>query len=205
MCLTWAARLLKGLAVYMYSGTSMNSKLLMGTKSLNAVMNEFIGSCSKPPNSSSSQCDVRILDVVVYSAAGTSSGSYSKPLRFLLKSNLDINVFTDGSRKDDKCGAGYHFKINNIHYKYSVKLPRHCTIFQCEIMSITLACQTLNNLYLEPSRICFYVDSQAALKAIYSSSINSRTVRDCLIRIQSLEDNHNHLVTSKSGFLDTVI
>lgn len=101
-----------------------------------------------------------------------------------LTSNFDLVVFTDGSKKDTGCGAGFYVKNNN--FKSCHRLPNESSIFQCEIYAVKMAIMTINSLYDSSSNIVICVDSQAALKALDSFKISSTLVRECRDLLNSL-------------------
>ena len=87
---------------------------------------------------------------------------------------LDCNVYTDGSKLDDKVGAGVYIKRpGHTVAAESFRLSDHATVYQAEMMAIkqaALILQKINDL----TTIKFYVDSQAALRTFQSPIIKSR-------------------------------
>ena len=49
---------------------------------------------------------------------------------------FDWKVYTDGSKVEWGCGAGFH--VSNTHIKQSFKLLNINSIFQCEIFAIQI-------------------------------------------------------------------
>lgn len=94
-----------------------------------------------------------------------------------LLNQYDLTVFTDGSKSEAGCGAG--FQISEPFSRRSFKLPDNCSVFQCEMLAIHKACSYLDHLGTEDKRIAICVDSQAALKALTSHTIKSKVVMDC--------------------------
>ena len=55
-----------------------------------------------------------------------------------------FNIYTDGSKLEGKCRAGYSiYKFRNQVHANSVQLPQVCTVFQAEILGIKIACEQL--------------------------------------------------------------
>lgn len=103
-------------------------------------------------------------------------------------SEFDITIFTDGSKSEMGCGAGFY--VRDPHTKRAFKLPDDSSIFQCEIFAIDKACDYINQLELEGKSIAICVDSQAALKALTSYSIKSKVVLDCFSKLNEIS-SHN--------------
>lgn len=107
---------------------------------------------------------------------------------------FDIKIFTDGSKTDSGCGAGFHFQDSNIRRGY--RLPNCCSVFQGEIYAILMACKELKirtdlELLETQQRIVICVDSQAALKALESIHSTSIIVRDCKELLTKLSVSHD--------------
>ena len=89
-----------------------------------------------------------------------------------------LSIFTDGSKMEEGTGAGVYCRELGIRNSY--KLNNDCSVFQAEILAITKAAEivkALNTDFTGP--VTIYVDSQAALKAVKSHTINSKAVHDC--------------------------
>ncbi|WP_333765062.1 ribonuclease H family protein [Streptomyces sp. IBSBF 2390] len=104
--------------------------------------------------------------------------------------SFDSKVFTDGSKTDFGCGAGFH--ISGTHIRRSFRLPNECTVFQGEIYAVKLAADSILNLHslglLDSSTrsIAISVDSQGDLKAMDFLTTSSTLVRDCKISLNQL-------------------
>ena len=87
-----------------------------------------------------------------------------------------IRVFTDGSLIQGQSGAGVVvYKDLQKHKTISEKLPT-CTVFQAELRAIRAACMYLTyetGTIDRQTPVHFYVDSQAALKALVAPAIKS--------------------------------
>ena len=87
-----------------------------------------------------------------------------------------IHAYTDGSLYKNQSGAGAYIEINGYPLiSISERLPR-CSVFQAELRAIQATCKYLNNTVHQ--EITFYVDSQAALKALQTPSIKSYMVAE---------------------------
>jgi len=69
--------------------------------------------------------------------------------------------------------------VNHKDVRNSIRLPDHRSVFQAEIHAIKEALICLGNLSLQRGHLNIYIDSQAAIKSIYSTNTNSRTISDC--------------------------
>ena len=88
------------------------------------------------------------------------------------------NAFTDGSRQEEKTGAGLVLykgqqEINCNRYS----LPDYATVFQAEVLAVREAAKTLSNMN-DPGMnfVKIFVDSQAAISAIGNPLVTSRVV-----------------------------
>ena len=89
----------------------------------------------------------------------------------------DIRVYSDGSKTNSGVGAGIY--CNNPRTEISICLGKHSSIFQAEIHAIEICARMLNQMQLENKTIKVYSDSQAALKALESSTCISKAVWSC--------------------------
>jgi hypothetical protein len=96
------------------------------------------------------------------------------------KTNLSgtINWFTDGSKTESGVGVG----VCGPKYRIAEALGTTPTIFQAEIFAIELCIRQCLQKDLRKARIYIHSDSQAALRALNSSTIKSKLVWDCLGR-----------------------
>ncbi|KMQ87436.1 reverse transcriptase [Lasius niger] len=97
--------------------------------------------------------------------------------------DFSIKVFTDGSKTEEGCGAGY--VILDTVFRRSFRLPDYCSVFQGEIFaikeasSILLLLQNDDCLIVKDRTVAICVDSQAAIKAIQSPLTSSPLVKEC--------------------------
>ena len=120
----------------------------------------------------------------------------------LLKSSLfdthteqhTVNVFTDGSKSPEHCGAGfifYEFQRDPTHCKIS--LSKHNSVFQSEIVAIS-KCAELISAHLTRSLLStvniktvnIFSDSQASLSAICYKSVKTRSTHTCVKALNTL-------------------
>ena len=90
-----------------------------------------------------------------------------------------INIYTDGSRLEDKCGTGYViYKKRKEIFRKSSRLPDTSTVFQAEVNGILLASKFLLNevTTIKPKYIKIFSDSQVALLALNQSEVSSKLV-----------------------------
>ena len=98
-----------------------------------------------------------------------------------------ITCYTDGSKIESRCGAGYIITTNNntttIH-EASHRLPDYCSVYQAELTAIREACNFL--LETTNEHIIIWTDSLSSLMAIRSNTIRSKTVAECLNAIRNI-------------------
>ena len=89
-----------------------------------------------------------------------------------------ICVYTDGSKTNDGVGSGWVICRDDYLISEGYRgLPNHCSVFDAEILAITLA---LDDLRLclrgkpNPEKVTFMVDNQAALFTLNSTKITGR-------------------------------
>ena len=88
--------------------------------------------------------------------------------------HVNCNVYTDGSKINGKVGAGVliiHNDVAVIEDKF--RLPDKSTVFQAEIAAIREAAAILG-AFRNLTVVKFFVDSQAALRALQSDHITSK-------------------------------
>lgn len=90
-----------------------------------------------------------------------------------------ISIYTDGSKTENGTGSGVYSEF--LNFNYTIKLDKDCSVFQAEIKAVEIAAKLLiTTEHNERQNLTIYVDSQAAIKALASTSIKSKTVQDCL-------------------------
>jgi len=88
-----------------------------------------------------------------------------------------IRFYTDGSKLEGHVGGGVYSEQLDI--RKSFRLPDHCSVFKAEVHAIKEALTCLRNFSLQRGHLNIYSDSQAAIKSIYSTNTNFRTIADC--------------------------
>ena len=125
------------------------------------------------------------------------SGDNITDYRDQLRNTIDdlpsdsITCYTDGSRTDTGCGAGYIITTNNNNttiHETSYKLPDYCTVFQAELTAIREACNYLANT--TNKHIIIWTDSLSSIEAVTTLSIRSRTTRSCYEALNTLGTNN---------------
>ena len=98
-----------------------------------------------------------------------------------------ITCYTDGSKLESRCGAGYVITTNNnntIIGEASYRLPDYCSVYQAELTAIREACNFIKE---ETNKhIIIWTDSLSSLMAIRSNNIRSKTVVNCLTAIRNI-------------------
>ncbi|KAL5254449.1 hypothetical protein ACHWQZ_G014031 [Mnemiopsis leidyi] len=128
----------------------------------------------------------------------TTPGDYPDIYKNQLQQSIDntpsdtITCYTDGSKTDEGCGAGYIITTDNnntIIHEESHRLPNCCTVFQAELSAITEAC---NHLTTHTNKhIIIWTDSLSSIQALTTLNNNSRTVANCLNSLNHLGANNN--------------
>lgn len=99
--------------------------------------------------------------------------SYKDP-NFLLKNNSE-NWFTDGSKTDEGTGSG----IFGPAVKISIALDENASVFQTEVLAISICAQKIMESHPKGLAYSIYSDSQAAILAIGNFVCKSKLVNEC--------------------------
>ena len=90
------------------------------------------------------------------------------------QTELDCNVYTDGSKINDQVGAGVFIIRRGITIaEHKVRIPDTSTVYQAEIMAIKEAAGLLSQIP-DLTTVKFFVDSQAALRTFQSIHLKSK-------------------------------
>ena len=100
----------------------------------------------------------------------------------------NINIFTDGSQLGGKCGYGFYVDDQGVDTALSTPMPDYSTVFQCEIFAIQAAAEWLSGT--RGREVHFFIDSQAAISALCSDEIRSRSVLDTITYLE-IAGEHN--------------
>jgi ribonuclease HI len=93
-------------------------------------------------------------------------------------SNGTLTVYTDGSVMNEHAGSGFHYQGyygESGEFSYSLGTDR--SVFQAEVFAIAKAAEHLIEQSTTQRRITFCIDSQAAIKALFSPKVNKKCVR----------------------------
>ena len=105
-----------------------------------------------------------------------------------------INVYTDGSLKNDTSGSGWNVIIGNRIIKTSSEyLGFNVTVQQAEVSAINSASIWLNRAQETENinNIVIYSDSMGALKALSNRESTSKTVIECQGNLNNLARNYS--------------
>ena len=108
-----------------------------------------------------------------------------------------INVFTDGSKTEDKSGAAYLIKSSEIKKQDFFPLGSLTTVFQAEIVAISAAAEKLLELEVKGKKITFFVDSQSAIMAL-----EKFITKNCLVK--QAKENLNNLGLQNRVFVQWI-
>ena len=100
----------------------------------------------------------------------------------------NINIFTDGSKLNDKVGSGVFIDGHNhkIEEEMSIHLPDSYTVFLAEIAAVFYAAETLLQQDRREEKIMFYIDSQAAILALMGDTVKSKWVMKTMEKVHEL-------------------
>lgn len=82
-----------------------------------------------------------------------------------------IQIFTDGSKMEIGVGAGFYSEA--LELAGSIRLPDYSSVFQAEVLAVTAAAKEAAIKAIPRADITFFIDSQAAIKAISAIEIKS--------------------------------
>ena len=99
-----------------------------------------------------------------------------------------INIYTDGSRRDGRTGSGYVlYHRNREKISGHLRLPDYATVFQPEVVAVRDACRALlRDRGVVPRFVKIFIDSQATIRALSSPTITSKTVKEATDAINEL-------------------
>lgn len=87
-----------------------------------------------------------------------------------------IVVYTDGSFMKGSGGAGVN--IPQLHIEESFHLGTLTNVFQCEVLAVIKALDTLLDLEMVGKQVLLAIDSQAAIRSIDSTIVSSKLVEE---------------------------
>lgn len=112
-----------------------------------------------------------------------------------------ITCYTDGSLMNGQAGAGAF--IERLEWKQAIPLGSRVTVFQAEVYAIIAVADKLRLQEVRDKEIVVFSDSQAAIKALSSNTLNSKLVLECAERLNELGTSNNvkiAWVPGHSGF-----
>ena len=109
--------------------------------------------------------------------------------------HTQLNIYTDGSKHSKGVGAGMViYLFNQIIHKDFFPLAPGATIFQEELIAIANAAKFLTKYKtLNPKYVKIFTDSRAALMALDSLKITSKTTHDTITALNKLGRNIKRL------------
>ena len=103
----------------------------------------------------------------------------------------EVICFTDGSKTKEGTGAGLTIRGNNIQKDISLSFCSLPTVYQMEIHAISATADELITLKVEGKRITIYSDSQAAVNALRSNPVYTRSTLECIDRLRTLSSKNS--------------
>ncbi|XP_070070046.1 uncharacterized protein [Drosophila takahashii] len=111
-----------------------------------------------------------------------------------------LNIYTDGTKMEGGVGAGLYCTDPEI--RLSFKLPNDCSIFQAEVFAIRKAAEVAQNINRPHDVVNLFVNSQAAIRSMQSSTVNSKNVmasREALDNLSTTKSLRIYWVPSHQG------
>jgi ribonuclease HI len=104
-----------------------------------------------------------------------------------------IQCYTDGSKLEEKVGAGFVIYQNNTIIKEeALHLGAYSTVFQAETTAVLAAASYLLDTELKDKEITILCDSQATLMALDATKIRARSIQETAVVLNALGE-HNIL------------
>ena len=104
-----------------------------------------------------------------------------------------LHFYTDGSKLNGKVGFGIHCKELNLDIAH--RLPDTCSVYQAEVMAIREVAIWLSRNVVTNIGVIIYTDSQAAIRSLEATSLNSQTALDCRRSLNEMAQQFNiHLI-----------
>ena len=119
-----------------------------------------------------------------------------------------INCFTDGSRTGEISGCGFIIKGMNIHTQGFKNLGKYATVFQAEMFAIKDAADALIQREVKNKKIEFFVDNQAAIKALGNYAVRSKLTEQCKRQLNVLATSNEvtvHWIPGHSGHTGNMV
>ena len=87
-------------------------------------------------------------------------------------------------------GVGSGIFSESLGISKSIRLPDHSSVFQAEVLAVTTAARESAVRAIPQEGITFFIDSQAAIKAITATEIKSKLVKCCREELKVLGTQH---------------
>ena len=112
--------------------------------------------------------------------------------------HVDFNVYTDGSKSNTGVGSAFRILANETFWcENFFSLPSYSTVFQAEIEAINQASLRLQFIP-QNALVKFYVDSQAAIKALASDFFKSKLVSETYANLLEIPSHNIQFVWVKA-------
>ena len=109
----------------------------------------------------------------------------------------NIMCYTDGSKMNDKVGAGVYIPDidgNGTPIEMSYHIGEHSTVYQAETFAVEQAAKLLVDSGVKNKSVIINCDSQAAIKAVDSTIIKSKTTQNARNELHKLGKDNNVLL-----------
>ena len=114
------------------------------------------------------------------------------------QTKVNCNVYTDGSKINDKVGAGVYIERDNVMIAESkVRLSDCATVYQAEVFAIKEAARLLTTIP-DLTTIKIFVDSQAALRTFQASFIKSKLALQMILQLNQVPHTSMVFVWTKA-------
>ncbi|KAL5251675.1 hypothetical protein ACHWQZ_G014720 [Mnemiopsis leidyi] len=149
------------------------------------INNDFVKDLSIPHNSERDLTvpSLNLQSNVTTTTPGDNPDTYRTQLQNIINETSEdwITCYTDGSKTEDGCGAGYIITTNNnntILHEDSLNLPNSCTVYQAELTATIYACRQLTN-YTD-KHIIIWTDSLSSINSLTTLITKNNRVKYCL-------------------------
>ena len=106
---------------------------------------------------------------------------------------IELEIYADGSKDNDCCGAGVFCQELNI--AHAISLNGEVSVVQTELIALTEAARLLIEENLEGKSIRIFSDSKNALVSLSKIEINSKTTLKCLKLLNDLSKKNRVTLT----------
>ena len=115
----------------------------------------------------------------------------------LLEATDPLTWFTDGSKTDNATGCGIY--CEQLQKERLERLSDHASIMQAETLAVKICAEEMIQSNISDKNIYIFTDSQATIKAISKSTINTLSVKECVNELNSLGISNNLTVSWVPG------